>query len=93
MTAPTNINQRQQRIVDLMRADPRRDLYEGAAPAGSGSGEFWVTYSAEESYEPLNWDEVRDLEARGITRELWPGCYCLIDADRTPPMRTKRRKA
>ncbi len=62
-------------LLDMLRADSRRDLYEGAGPGGKGSGQYWVTYSAGEQYVPLTWPEVKALAARGLIVERWQGCY------------------
>jgi hypothetical protein len=75
-----NLNQRQRRVLDLLRARTDRELYEGAGrDPGMGSGQFWVTYTADETYSPLSWAEVRQMEAAGLIKRMWPGCYVLAE--------------
>lgn len=78
---------RQQRIIDLMQARPERDLYEGSAPPNArlGSGEFWLTYSADEHYQPLRREDVDALVQLGVIVERWPDCYKLAGAERRDP--------
>ena len=87
------LNFRQRRLLELLRARPDRDLYEGAGPDGkSGSGRFWVTYSADDQYEPGTWPDVRNMEAAGLLEEQWPGCYKLTGATRRPMVRRFGRR-
>lgn len=66
----------EQQAMALLAGDTRRDLYEGAAADGrSGSGNFWVTYTADEKYLPFANREVLTLLQRGLIVEKWPGWY------------------
>lgn len=78
------MNERQARALELMRApldhakDQRRDLYEGVGDTSrSGSGLYWITCTAGESYQPLTKADVDDLLASGVIVERWPACYRL----------------
>lgn len=67
-------------VLELMRARSDRELYEGAGPDGkTGSGMFFVTYSAGERYAPLTAAQVAELERGGRIRQKWPGCYMLAE--------------
>jgi hypothetical protein len=77
------MNPKQQRVMEILRADTSRDLYEAGGPTGKGTGVFYVTYSAEEVYSPLIMPEVRDLEERGLVKRKWAsvdGCFVLTDS-------------
>lgn len=73
-----NRNNRQ-RVLDLMQSgSPRRELYEGAARDGKvGSGWFYLTYSADLDYQPLDKDDIQNLLANGFIKEKYDGCYVL----------------
>jgi hypothetical protein len=85
--ATTDLNARQQRVLELLRERRDRELYEGAAPpmGKHGSGQFWVTHSADAVYSALGWEEVRDMERRGLIVERWPGCYRLPPSPESKP--------
>ncbi len=76
------MNHAQQAVLRLLRADPTRDLYEGAAANNSkqGSGYYWVTRSADETYEPLTAAEVGEMTRAGLLAEKWSGCYRLAQS-------------
>lgn len=80
----TDLNIRQQRVLDLMRARQDRDLYETAgANHKVGSGMYAVTYTGDEPrYAYLTQEEVDDLVRRGMIEERWPGCFKLFGAIR-----------
>lgn len=64
----------QQRVLDLLKADRKRDLYEGADASGKkGCGLWWVTYSAGVEYRPLTTSEVRQLERSERIELTYPG--------------------
>lgn len=69
----------QRQILRMLEARRDRELYEGAAAGdrNAGSGEFWVTYSADERYAPLPRSQVLDMKALGLIVEKWPGSYVL----------------
>ena len=68
------MNERQKHVMELLRADPRRDLYEGAHPNNTkvGSGEYYVTYRGNHSPPTLTAAEVSDLLRRGLICHKWP---------------------
>lgn len=85
------MNSRQERALQLLRADPkstgynRRDLYEGASQTNpkNGSGEYWITYSSGFDYEPLTRQDIDELLAARLIKKKWPGCYELDRKDAT----------
>lgn len=77
-----DLNRRQARVLGLLKSRPGRDIYEGGDDQGLGTGLYYVTYSAGETYEPLSRAEVRDLEQRGLIVERWSDCFKLKGAKR-----------
>lgn len=72
----TMLNDRQRSALELLRSNPERDLYEGAGGGGNrGSGEYWITYSADKAYLPLHWEDVRDLLEQGLLCDKWPAAH------------------
>lgn len=70
------MNRRQDAILKIMkRGDKVRDLYEGC------DGKYWVTYSADDSYEPLAKSEAEELASLVPLTQKWPGCYTLMISD------------
>ena len=66
------MNRQQEAVLKILkRGDKERDLYEGR------DGQYWVTYSAEDKYEPLTRGEAEDLAAAIPLVQRWPGCYML----------------
>lgn len=55
----------------MMRAQPRRDLYETADVGGKSSATFMVTYSDGES-PVLSEKDVQDLWAKSLIRPKYP---------------------
>lgn len=77
------MNERQQRAIQMLRENPKRDLYEGADRLNTkkGSGNFYVTYSPN-SHLVLNRGDIDDLIAAGLIKLKWPRdpeaqCYVL----------------
>lgn len=69
---------RQNKVLQLLRDNRARWLYEAAGPDGrSGSGVWWVTRTPDAVYEPLQRSDVDALEARGQIRASGPGSYVL----------------
>lgn len=70
------MNERQRIVLRLLKADLRRDLYEGAAAmhGKTGSGRFWVTHTADEEYEPLTRNDISELLKAGAIRRKWEDC-------------------
>jgi hypothetical protein len=68
------MNERQQLTLQMLREDPRRDLYEGADRLNTkkGSGNFYVTYSPPNSRLVLTRGDIDDLVAAGIIKLKWP---------------------
>ena len=67
------MNDRQKAVVAMLRADRRRDLYEGGTPDGKrGTGQYYVTYSAGVKYTPLRNVEVDWLLRSGVIERKWP---------------------
>jgi hypothetical protein len=66
-----------QRALDMMQADPRHELYEGATVGGNlGSGLFYLTYS-EGKGPVLDRPDIDNLLSDGLIVEKYPGCYVL----------------
>ncbi len=88
-----DLTEKQRKVLDLLASRPDRDLYEGSAPPNGkfGSGQFWLTYSADEVYSPLGWGDVRQLEDAGLIVERWPGCYMLAGAKREESRARRKR--
>ncbi len=71
-----NRNSRQ-RALDMMTADRRMELYEGAGPnSKTGSGLFYLTYSNGKG-PTLDWSDIKNLLADGLIKEKYPGCFVL----------------
>ena len=75
-----DLSAHQVQALQLLRADRRRDLYEGAGRANEGCGMFWITYSADESYAPWTAREVEELAAAGLLVQRWPGCFTIPES-------------
>lgn len=69
-----------ERALRMLKEQPKRDIYEGAAHGGkSGSGLFYVTYGDGSSPELTREDIRLLLESDQIERK-WPeydGCFVL----------------
>ena len=52
----------------LRRGDKVRDLYKG------NDGKYWVTYSADDRYEPLTGYDISELLQAGAIRRKWKDC-------------------
>lgn len=61
------LNDRQQKVIGLMRADPSRDLYQAY-----NHFDYCVTYTGGEKYEYLNKQDVDHLVAQGLIVPKWP---------------------
>ena len=52
----------------LRRGDKVRDLYKG------NDGKYWVTYSADDRYEPLTSHDISELLEAGAICRKWKDC-------------------
>jgi hypothetical protein len=67
------MNERQQIALQMLREDPKRDLYEGAARTNTklGSGNFYITYSPGSNLV-LTRGDVDDLVSAGLIKLKYP---------------------
>ena len=71
-TKKATMNKQQEKVLKILRRGDRdRDLYEGR------DGQYWVTYSANDEYEPLTRSEAEELARKVPLMQKWPGCYML----------------
>ena len=57
------------RIVDALKADAKRDLYEANYPRD----EYWITY---QGGGPFPGDVVKQMVASGLLVRKYPDCEC-----------------
>ena len=70
------MNMKQTIVLDMLRRDERREVYEGAGENRKiGNGLFWVSFPEGELHQPLNVSEVKELVDLGYIRERFPGFY------------------
>jgi len=78
----------QREALRLLAELPKRDIYEGATPAGQGCGKYWVTYGDGEEGPVLSTAEVEQLLRDGVIVAKWPnappGVHCYRLAPQGP---------
>ena len=72
------------RAMRMLAEDPRREIYEGAAPGGKkGCGLFYVTYSEGRS-PTLTWGDIERLLKDGLIGKKYSGCYVATSPSPSP---------